>query len=512
MPAKESNEPRPASSSSASCRLFLPACVVVYLALAVTYSFVFPLGQAPDEPAHFQYVLFIAQQGRLPHFYADDVGYESYQAPLYYTLSAAVCKLSWALTGSPDSEGLVAEQPPSELQAREADEELVRRLGTNSLVPAQQHRLALAALRWAQALNLPQRRAWHAVRLFTVLLGAIGVLLCYRIILVVFPGRPHLAAMVAAAVAFQPMYVHISSAVGNDPPTVVVLGAAVLMMLLVLRDGPSPANVAVLGVVLGLGMLTKDSVNIAIPVAVLSLIWAVGKRHEPAPSRSFFAGLGRWLASLRWALLLRWGALMVAVALAVGSWWYVRNTMLYGKPVHYPANVQIQISWDFYFIYPEWLWRALHISLPMTFRNFWAGFGWTSVALPLPVYWVLFGLSLVPALGWVGLTVDARAGHLGWSVFQRRSLAVTVIVLVLMAIAVTSHALFIGLGGGSQGRYYFPVLPSLGLLAALGLDRLLPDTAKRLAPLFVGGLMLLFNLYCLFAHIIPYYQALTQTP
>jgi hypothetical protein len=35
-------------------------------------------------------VLFIAENGRLPDYYADDVGYESYQAPLYYILSAGV--------------------------------------------------------------------------------------------------------------------------------------------------------------------------------------------------------------------------------------------------------------------------------------------------------------------------------------------------------------------------------------------------------------------------------------
>ena len=101
MLTKEANEKPSAGSSPTWSRLFLPGCLLVYLVLAVTYSFIFPLGQAPDEPAHVHYVLFVAEQGRLPRFYADDVGYESYQAPLYYTLSAAVCKLSWALTGSP---------------------------------------------------------------------------------------------------------------------------------------------------------------------------------------------------------------------------------------------------------------------------------------------------------------------------------------------------------------------------------------------------------------------------
>lgn len=73
------------------------AALSAFLLLGGIYAFVFPLGHAPDEPAHFAYVLFIAQNGRLPHFYDDNVGYESYQAPLYYTLSAGICKLTMAV-------------------------------------------------------------------------------------------------------------------------------------------------------------------------------------------------------------------------------------------------------------------------------------------------------------------------------------------------------------------------------------------------------------------------------
>jgi len=367
------------------------------------------------------------------------------------------------------------------------------------------HQAALDALRWAVSLQPGQRAGWHAARLVSVVLGAIGVVLCYRILFLIFPQRPHLAALVAAGVAAQPMYVHITSSVSNDAATVAVVGAALLLILLMLRDGPAPRRVALLGMVLGLGMLTKDSAIISVPLALLALTWVVGKRYQPEPSPSPLVATARWLASLRWRELLAYSALMLAIALAVGGWWYVRNTVLYGNPIHYPVNVEKQMPWHFYFIYPEFLRPTLRAAVRMTFRNFWATFGWTNVAIWPPTYNILLALSLVPVLGWVGLVADSVRGRLHWSVFERRAFWLLVIALALMMIGVVRYVLFIHLGGGSQGRYYFPVLPSLGLLAALGLDRLLPDAAKRLAPFFVGGLMLLFNLYCLFAYIIPYY-------
>ncbi|MCD6359636.1 MAG: glycosyltransferase family 39 protein, partial [Armatimonadetes bacterium] len=250
-------------------RRFLPAAIAVYLLLAGAYTHYLPPGQAPDEHAHFEYVLFLAREGRLPRYGVDDVGYESYQAPLYYTLSAAVCKLAMLTAGRGEDEP--PREPPSA-------EELLRRFPRNSLVPRAQFDLAVNAARWAADLTPAERAGWRAVRWFTILLGALGILLAHRIVFIIAPARPWLAGMAAAGIACLPMYAHICAAVGNDPPSVVVLGAVALMILLVLRDGATPRRVGWLGVFLGLAMLTKDSANVGLPVAVLAVALAVGKQ------------------------------------------------------------------------------------------------------------------------------------------------------------------------------------------------------------------------------------------
>lgn len=478
-----------------------------WLVLAGVYAFVFPLGHAPDEPAHFAYVLFIAENGRLPHYYEDEVGYESYQAPLYYTLSAGVCKLTMLAADALNA----GDQPVEPRVLREPSapgSPLPPQIDKHPWVPWAQYWLMLESWRQALALTPAQRAGWRAVRLFTALLGGLGVLLAWRIIRVLYPDREWLAPAVAGGMAFLPMYVHISAAAGNDPPTVVIVELSVLLVLLVLRDGPSPRRVGLLGVSLGLGMLTKDSANVVIPVALLALAWSAGRRYEPEPHDSYLTDLARRVVALRWGLILKRGALMLGMIAVVAGWWFVRNAVLYGEPLHYPANPQTQLPWDYYFMFPSHLGLALSLHVPMTFRNFWGNFAWTNIALPTWMYWALLAVSLLPVPGLVLLIADARAGRSDWAVEPERGFAVVLLTLALLAAAVTAHALFIGIGGGSQGRYYFPALFALSLLWMMGVARLLPERTHHVLPFVTGAAMLALNLYCLFGVIVPFYRAL----
>lgn len=506
------NDASPPERSGRRSRPLPAVALCIYLVLVCVYAFIFPLGHAPDEPAHFAYVLFIAENGRLPHyhdddFYLDDLRYESYQAPLYYTLSAGVCKLTMLA-----AEALGARGPadlPAVLQApTQRGAPLPPGIEKHPWVPREQYRLMLGAWQQALVLTPAQQAGWRAVRVFTALLGGLGVLLAWRIMRVLFPEREWLADAVAAGMAFLPMYVHIAAAVGNDPPTVVVVELSVLLTLLMLRDGPSPRRVALLGLSLGLGMLTKDSANVVIPVALLALAWSAGRRYDPEPHESYLTDLARRVAALRWGLIVKRAALMLLVTAAVAGWWFARNQMLYQHALHYPANPQTQLPWDYYLIFPSHLWLALKLHVPMTFRNFWANFAWTNIALPPWTYWALLVLSLLPLPGLAVLIADARGGRLQWPVERTRGFAAVLLTLALMAAAVTGHAFFIGIGGGSQGRYYFPVLFALGMLWTMGVARLLPERMHRALPYVVGGAMLAFNLYCLFGVILPFYRAL----
>ncbi len=62
-----------------------------YLAAGVAFNVTFPLGEGPDEPAHFAYVQYVARERALPVLvpvYGDNDTVEAYQAPLYYVAGA----------------------------------------------------------------------------------------------------------------------------------------------------------------------------------------------------------------------------------------------------------------------------------------------------------------------------------------------------------------------------------------------------------------------------------------
>ncbi len=67
----------------------------VYLLLALAFGLIQPLPHLPDEPAHVQYIAFLAEQLRLPLWEptGGEAGYESQHPPLSYLLYAPAYRL-----------------------------------------------------------------------------------------------------------------------------------------------------------------------------------------------------------------------------------------------------------------------------------------------------------------------------------------------------------------------------------------------------------------------------------
>jgi hypothetical protein len=170
----------PAVSVRAS-RLWLASILLVYLLLASAYAAYTPAWQAPDEPAHYNYIRYIAEHGTLPElkpgdypagyleeikaarfarpYSIDPIRYESHQPPLYYLLATPVFLLGRA----------VGMETP--------------------LLP---------------------------LRLFSVALSLFSLLVAYRLVRVLTPNRPMIALGTVAFMAFLPMRLAVTGAVNND--------------------------------------------------------------------------------------------------------------------------------------------------------------------------------------------------------------------------------------------------------------------------------------------------------
>lgn len=432
----------------------LAVILAAYLALAGLYAVRTPDWQAPDEPAHYNYVRQIADEGRLPviapgdwqqdyqeHLKAsgfdpalldrlDTVQYEDHQPPLYYLLQAPVYALS----------------------------------GGDLL----------------------------ALRLVSALLGAGAVIGAWAVVRTALPGRPILALASAGFVAFLPQRLSIAASVNNDALADLVVALTLWTAVGYLRAAPR-AHPLALGVLAGIALITKTTVYFLAGIVVLAALlrW----RRERWPRRVAAAHL----------------AAAILPALLIGGVWWARNLDTYGGTdftglARHDAVTVGQVRTDEYIEdtlgdseqqYVENLVRT-------TFHSFWGQFGWMAVPLPAAVYralWLITGGLLVGAAiyAWRERLPRALDGP------GRDALIVFAAVILLVSAAfLLYNREFVQF----QGRYLYPALIPLALIVAAGLCGWAGLVFGRRAladwlPLAAVGALALFALIALERYLVP---------
>jgi hypothetical protein len=412
----------------------LAAILLLFVALATWYSLTIPLGEAPDEVPHFTYVRYLAQHGRLPTT-ADE--HEAFQPPLYYALGAA---LTFWIEDDPDAPFAVRHNAQYDATDPRAPKNLLLHT-TDEAWPFRG---------WALA--------WHVVRLLSVALGAVTVWAISRLGIVLFPAQPAIPLGMAGLAAFTPQFLFLSAVVNNDNAATAISALVLWQTAAALHDWqPSrfwPRR-GLLGLLLGLGLLSKASLLALVPVVMLALLvgpttWR--RRRQAAGDPASSPGPAPW--SLLWAL----GGLAVtlSVAAAIAGWYFVRNWVLYGDPLAWsfvlatnalregPLTLDVLV----------WLFRGL-------FRSFWLG--WIGIAFEPSVY------RLIAAVCLVGV-----AGFGTWLVRRWRSLGIgfrwTLGLLGLHAVITLASLLqwTATVLGTDQGRLLYPLLPAVMLVLTSG--------------------------------------------
>lgn len=392
-------------------------------ALAIAYNLATPFGNngyanTPDEGAHFQYVEFVAKEWRLPVFEGyEGVGYEAHQPPLYYFLAGAV----YHLVGG----------------------------------------------------------SGKGVRLLSTLCSLGVVWLVYLTARRLFPDRPLLALSAMGFVAFLPMHLAIGSAVGNDALTNLIFAGTLFWLARLFTSKPEPRLFVFLGLTVGLGLLTKATAVLLIPITAFALALQAVRQ------------------AIGWAGAIRQMALVLGVALALGGWWFIRNAVLYNDPLLQRTFVEVFAGTaraeDFLkagMSFGEYL----RLVMDWTFRSFWFAYGTPRTAntglpnfLPESVYWGLLGWQLMVL---VGLVLRWRVG---FSPPQRDWVWVALLTVGLVAL---TFGLFIRVFFQAQGRYFYPALLPIALFNALGWEALVPPRWRPQAQLGLMAFWLMLAVGC----------------
>jgi tetratricopeptide (TPR) repeat protein len=237
-----------------SIRIWLLLLVLAAISLAVRLNNViaFPGMRAPDGFGHFTYIWHLASTGTVPLATA---GWSFFHPPLYYAWMASVWNFFPALDGA------------TRLQ-----------IGTAVIAAA----------------------------------GLVHAAVAYAFVRRRHPGRPLLAFAAAAFLLFLPVQLYTAGYLGNEALHAVLASLALLACMRLL-ERPTAARATVLGLLLGLAMLTKFTA-LAIVAGTLASVLVVARQR------------GDLVSGLRLAVL------SAAVAASVCGWFYVRNLEVYGTP------------------------------------------------------------------------------------------------------------------------------------------------------------------------------------
>lgn len=469
-------------------RMGLGLVVAIYGLLVVLYAVNVPRWNAPDEPAHFNYIRSLAERGQLPILAAGDydheylerlkaarfppqmpieaLRYESHQPPLYYLLGAALFRAS---------------------------------------IP-----FGLAG----QVLVL---------RLLSGLLGLLLLFVAYATVRRIFPGDDWLALAVPSFMAFTPMHVAVNAAIGNDPLADLIL-AVILWESVGILQAPNlpracasgerephlpplsaaesgavpPSRVGKgarglglsfryqrLGLWLGLALLTKTTAYAGVLVVAAAVIIAAYRQ-------------GHWRRGLRGV------AGVWALALLVSGWWFLRNAIVYGPGDPFGLQRHASVAAGQPLTGGIGV-QALLRFATITFQSFWGQFGWMGVLMDERVYTALAVLSLAAALGLVLYVLALWRGQRSLTPPQRAALLLLLLTLLLVATAMGQYNFTSFLQ--PQGRYLFPALLAIATGFVLGIREL---AAPRHAPVIVSAFLLgllALDFCALYLYVVPALRA-----
>ncbi|MGB2896346.1 MAG: glycosyltransferase family 39 protein [Anaerolineales bacterium] len=334
----------------------------------------------------------------------------------------------------------------------------------------------------------------YILRLFSVLLLCLTVWITYRLAKLIFSTEKDswFVLFPAAFAAILPQYTFISASYNNDNLAPPLIAASLYALIKGYKEESKPGWL-ILAAVFGLLAITAKRTSVAIlPILGLALI--------------FYAL--RWLRSgNRWVRI-------IAIAILVGTALLFVATILFllHPPVLPPDLARhLRLSPDAlvrlvsFFDNPPLIsghpWS--HFA-DLTIESFWGFFGWKTLHIP-PIWVSLLKSTTIVLL--VGILVGTvrniiqakseRQPHLPFSIL----ILTTGLVFSLMAMA--AQNLVAPAHYAPQGRYLFPFISGIAILAAWSWRSFWPESAQHKALLGGWFFLAIFDLVCWGFVIIP---------
>ncbi len=413
--------------------------------LLVSWSVAVPIFEAPDEPHHWLFARYLHDNKQLPVFTKELV--EANSPPLYYILIAPLASETELPAVFVDKDGKATP------------------FGVNVVLGD-----GKPALRIYRNDRTDFGKYWpiRAARLVTAIISVLAVIFTY------FAGREAtgqraMGLLAAGLVAFLLQFSFRGSQVSNDS-LVMALGALSLYLVvrLIRRGFTWPSGLLAGAIIAGAYLSKINAIFLPVPLG-LTLLTEQGR-----PWRQ------------RVLHLVAMASFMLALVIP----WTLRNIVLYGDP--FAKNIMYTVVSSIVVKKPITSYYFRHTFPVQLSESFVGTFGWMNLWMPSWMY-VLYATVGFLAVG--GLVWGCARRTIDWRL---------TLILLTMPFLNLLIVIYINLSFNQpQGRYLFPALPAIALLAALGLEALPGWRGFARLGLLAGLLGL--NVFVLSAWLIPAY-------
>ncbi len=430
-------------------RIILASIILIYLGLGWLYAVFTPKWQTPDEPAHFNYIRHLAETSTLPVLQPGD-----FNADYLEQIKAAKFPPSMSI----DAIRYESYQPPLYYLAATPVYLIARGFGVDATV--------------------------IILRLVSVAFGAIVLLVAFNIVREIFSDDDLLALATIGLMATVPQHLAVSASISNDLAAELVLILILWLAVKRVKNTLGDAQFTILGGVLfGAALLTKTTTYV--PGAALLAVAEI-------------AHSGRWSAAVGQLLKL------FALALLIAAPMFIRGALTYSitDPLgiaRHDAIVVGQLT-TAQVIDQSGLKSVVFKFGAVTFKSFWAQFGWMGVLVNDRIYVALAMLGAIALLGFMFYVFRILRHREIWTMVQRWCVG---LLLVLLVVATVDYIGYNFKFFQPQGRYLFPALISIAVFFVVGLRELIAREYQRsvFALLYVG--LVALDLVCLFWFIVP---------
>ena len=464
----------------------------------------FPLWEGYDEYAHFGYIQHVVEEKTLPTFQdqlSNEIVYTFDKTPMqnsflwvpaYSGKEVLVYPYSiywdnFDLKEIKNNRQLISSQP---LESRFNSEQLV------PIYESQQPPVSYF-------LHVPVYLLFYdqdiltrvfALRIFSVLITALAVVVAYKTISLLFDDRfIRVGSMIF--LVFNPMITSNVSRVNNEAVTILLFSVFLYLMVLYLKGKTNTKYVLVIGIVLGLGLLTKSTF---MPAVILVPIFIYLKHIQnnaikPRISKlKSFKNLG----------------LIFGIMIPMVFWIYIERFTtgnlsgirgVYGINFSEYLQTIFEVSWNVFFY--------------AFFRTFWGMYGSSNLFAPSPFFQivlVIIGISIA-FLGYgiaIKLKQHGRKIFRNWRYQSILAVALSFPLIVLAQIIFNVHYQVIQQTFLAAGWYSFISFTAIAMVLLLGYRTLIINSKlKRFKEesLFVVFMTLIIFNATTFYWLIPNY-------